>query len=154
MTDPRAAFYGAWRLEANVFRDEQGVETWPFGEDCRGLLMYDPSGMMSVQMIRADRPRFPSEDITGLDESLLRAAFEGLNTYFGRFEVDVAGQRVIHHVEAASLPNRAGSRQERQYELDGDRLVLRSPPRLLGGRRLTGELRWRKTGNSSHARIA
>lgn len=148
MTDPRAAFYGAWRLEANVFRDEHGVETYPFGEDCRGLLMYDASGMMSVQMIRADRPQFPSEDITGLIEATLRAAFEGLNTYFGRFEVDAARQMVIHHVEAASLPNRFGSRQERRYEFDGDSLLLRSPQRLLGGRRLTGELRWKKVGNS------
>ncbi|MGV3592939.1 MAG: lipocalin-like domain-containing protein [Gammaproteobacteria bacterium] len=148
MSDPRTAFYGAWRLEANVFRDEQGVATHPFGEDCRGLLMYDRSGMMSVQMIRADRPLFPSEDITGLDADTLRAAYEGLNTYFGRFEVDAARQRVIHHVEAASLPNRFGSRQERQYEFGDGTLVLRSPPRLLGGRRLTGELHWRKVGDS------
>lgn len=149
MTDPRAAFYGAWRLEANVFRDEEGTESYPFGKDCRGLIVYDPSGMMAVQMIRADRPQFPSEDIKGLDEQTLRAAFEGLNTYFGRFDVDAARQIVIHHVEAASLPNRFGSRQERQYEFDGDRLILRSPQRLLGGRRLTGELHWRKVGNPS-----
>jgi hypothetical protein len=148
MTDPRATFLGAWRLEANVFRDEHGAETYPFGEDCRGLIMYDASGMMSVQMVRADRPLFPSEDIQGLDEDTLRAAFEGLNTYFGRFEVDAERQIVIHHVEGASLPNRFGSRQERRYEFHGDQLLLRSPQRLLGGKRLTGELRWRKVGNS------
>jgi hypothetical protein len=148
MTDPSTAFHGAWRLEANVFRDEHGAETYPFGEDCRGLIMYDPSGMMSVQMIRADRPLFPSEDIHGLDEETLRAAFEGLNTYFGRFEVDAQRQVVIHHVEGASLPNRAGSSQERRYEFQGDLLLLRSPQRLLGGRLLTGELRWRKVVDS------
>lgn len=144
MIDPREAFYGTWRLVANTFHDDAGHVTHPFGVDCRGLLMYDRGGMMSVQMIRADRPRFPNEDIHGLDEATLRAAFEGLNTYFGRFDVDAARGVVIHHVEAASLPNRFGSRQERQYELHDDELVLRSPPRLLGGRMLTGELRWRK----------
>jgi hypothetical protein len=144
MTDPREPFYGAWRLASNSFRDAAGQLTYPFGRDCRGLLVYDRSGMMSVQMIRADRPRFPSEDIHGLDETTLRAAFEGLNCYFGRFEVDVARQVLIHHVEAATLPNRFGSRQERHYVLGDGTLLLRSPPRLLGGRELTGELLWQR----------
>lgn len=144
MNDPRAAFYGAWRLMANTFRDEAGHLSHPFGEDCRGLLIYERSGMMSVQMIRADRPLFPSEDIVGLDEATLRAAFEGINCYFGRFEVDSARQRVIHHVEAATLPNRFGSRQEREYEFGEDTLLLRSPWRLLGGRTLRGELLWQR----------
>lgn len=144
MSDAREAFYGAWRLVANTFRDEAGHLSHPFGEDCRGLLVYDRSGMMSVQMIRPDRPPFPSEDIMGLDDHTLRAAFEGLNSYFGRFEVDEARQVVIHHVEAASLPNRFGSQQLRHYAFDNGELLLRAPPRLLGGRQLTAELRWRK----------
>ena len=149
MTDPREAFYGAWRLVSNTFHDEAGAVSHPFGVDCRGLLVYDRSGMMAVQMIRADRPRFPSEDIHGLDAALLRAAFEGLNTYYGTFEVDAGRGIVIHHVEAASLPNRFGSRQERHYEFQDDDLLLRSPSRLLGGKRLTGELRWRKVVSSA-----
>jgi hypothetical protein len=100
--------------------------------------------MMSVQMIRADRPFFPSEDIKGLDLPTLRAAFEGLNSYFGAFDVDAARQVVIHDVEAASLPNRFGSRQERHYVFGDGTLLLRSPQRLLGGKQLTGELRWQK----------
>ncbi len=144
MNDPREPFYGVWRLVSNTFRASDGSVTHPFGEDCRGLIMYDRSGMMSVQMVRADRPLFPSEDIVGVDAALLRAAFEGLNSYFGRFEVDTARQVVIHHVEGASLPNRLGSSQERHYVFGPDTLVLRSPPRLLGGRQLTGEMVWHK----------
>lgn len=61
-----------------------------------------------------------------------------------RFEVDAERQVVIHHIEAASLPNRFGSRQECQYSFADDTLLLRSPPRLLGGQWLSGAMLWRR----------
>src|SRR5688572_6514632 len=83
-------FIGAWRLVSYEFRDEEGNVSHPFGEDTLGLIMYDRSGMMSVQIIRHDRPLFPSEDMFGAAPETVKAAFEGINTYYGTFDVDDA----------------------------------------------------------------
>ena len=42
------------------------------------------------------------------------------------------------------LPNLAGTEQRRQYKFKDGKLILRTPPILIGGRRLTGELVWEK----------
>lgn len=141
-------FYGAWRLVSYEFRDNLCNISYPFGEHTLGLIMYDLSGMMSVQIIRRDRPLFPSEDMFGAAPETVKAAFEGLNTYYGMFEVDEASCIVTHHIEGASMPNRTGSVQSRQYEFVDDLLILKTPPRLLDGRMLTGVVVWRKLGNS------
>src|SRR5688572_13019386 len=95
-------FPGVWRLLSYEFRDEAGAASYPFGKNTRGLLMYDRTGMMSVQIIRCDRPLFPSEDMFGAAPDTVKAAFEGLNTYYGTFAVDEDSQTITHHVEGAS----------------------------------------------------
>lgn len=146
MSTDKKLFFGAWRLLAYEFRDESGNISCPFGQDFNGLIMYDRSGMMSVQIIRGDRPLFPSEDMFGADPEYIKAAFEGLNTYFGRYDVDEAQQIVAHHLESASLPNRVGSTQTRHYEFSNATLTLtlKAPARLLNGEWLSAVLVWEK----------
>jgi hypothetical protein len=142
-------FLGAWRLLSYEFRDEAGTVSYPFGKNTRGLLMYDRTGMMSVQIIRCDRPLFPSEDMFGAAPDTVKAAFEGLNTYYGTFTIDEDGHIVTHHVESASMPNRIGSTQTRQYEFADNQLILKAPPRLLDGKMLTGVLVWERITSAS-----
>lgn len=137
-------FPGVWRLTSYEFRDEAGTRSYPFGQNPRGLIMYDRTGMMSVQIIRHDRPLFPSEDMFGAAPETVKAAFEGLNTYYGSFAVDEENRIVTHHIEGASMPNRTGSMQVRHYEFAGNQLILKAPPRLLDGRMLTGVLVWER----------
>jgi hypothetical protein len=143
-------FYGAWRLVSYEFRDDECNISHPFGEDTLGLIMYDRSGMMSVQIIRHDRPLFPSEDMFGAASETVKAAFEGLNTYYGPFEVDSHTGTVTHHVQGASMPNRTGSTQVRHYEFTDGLLILKTPPRLLDGKMLTGVLVWKKIISAKH----
>ena len=70
------------------------------------------------------------------------AAVEGYVSYCGRYEVN--GDKVIHHIEVSLFPNWVGVRQERMYELDGDRLTLSTPLMLVGGRRLSTHLIWER----------
>ena len=143
-------FLGVWRLLSYEFRDEAGAVSYPFGQDTLGLIMYDRSGMMSVQIIRHDRPMFPSEDMFGAAPETVKAAFEGLNTYYGPFSVNEVDRTVTHHVEAASMPNRIGSSQVRHYEFSGDKLILKAPPRLLDGKNLTGVLVWERVTDATN----
>ncbi len=143
-------FVGAWRLISYEFRDDAGSKSCPFGQNPRGVIMYDRSGMMSVQIIRNDRPLFPSEDMFGAAPETVKAAFEGLNTYYGSFAVDGKNKIVTHHIEGASMPNRTGSTQVRHYEFAGKQLILKAPPRLLDGKILTGVLIWERISDVRH----
>ena len=137
-------FYGAWKLISYEFRGESGEVHQPFGADASGLIMYDPSGMMSVQIIRNDRMGFASGDMFDATIQELRSAYEGINSYFGSFSVDETQKTVTHHVIAASLPSRHGTDQARHYEFAGNRLTLKAPARYLKGQMMTGVLVWER----------
>ena len=137
-------FYGAWKLISYEFRGENGEVHQPFGADASGIIMYDRSGMMSVQIIRNDRLDFASGDMFDATWEELRSAYEGINSYFGTFSVDDTAKTVTHHVIAASLPSRHGSDQMRHFEFDGDRLTLKAPGRFLKGQMMTGVLVWER----------
>jgi len=67
-----------------------------------------------------------------------------MTAYAGRYTF--AGEEVIHHVEAASMPNDVGSDLRRLVKLDGDQLILPvAKPYLRGGIMVRSqELIWKR----------
>ena len=55
-------FIGAWRLVAFEEEGADGKVLYPYGQDAAGLLIYDSSGRMSVQIVRQDRAPLSSAD--------------------------------------------------------------------------------------------
>ena len=74
----------------------------------------------------------------------IKAAFESYQAYYGRYKIDEREHVVTHTVIQSLLPNLVGTEQRRQYKFKDGKLILRTPPILIGGRRLTGELVWEK----------
>ena len=60
--------------------------------------------------------------------------------YFGAFEVDAAAHVVIHRVKASLRPNETGITYRRQYQIEGQRLTLASPPESHGGQTVSSRL--------------
>lgn len=143
---PVQDFLGAWRLVSVAYRDADGNSRAPFGSSPHGVIMYDASGMMAVQIMRDDRPAFAIDDMLAGSDAEVRTAFEGLNTYYGRFTINETNATVTHHLDGASLPNREGSMQVRGYVFSEDKrtLTLTAPPRQLQGDWLTGMLVWER----------
>jgi len=133
-------FIGTWKLVSVETRKEDG-EVHRRGERV-GYLLYNDEGYMSVAFMKGDRPEFASGDIRGGTVEEKAAAVEGYVSYCGRYEVK--GDKVIHRIEVSLFPNWVGVRQERMYELDGDRLTLSTPLMLVGGRRLSTHLIWER----------
>ena len=71
---------------------------------------------------------------------LLAATAAGYIGYAGRYTIDADAGRVIHHVEAAFLPDWVGTDMIREYRFEDDILTLRPP--AVGG--TTPVLRWRR----------
>lgn len=123
---------GSWKLVSFQNQDSKGRITYPFGADAQGRLTYEADGRMAVQLMNPARPRFSSEDPLVTSEAEVRAAFGGYVAYYGSYSVNPDEQSIVHHIEAALLPNWAGTDQRRQLELDGKVLTLKGPLLLDG----------------------
>lgn len=135
---------GAWRLIKFEFRKEDGNIIYPFGEEARGSFIYTESARFSVQLMRIDRPKFAIADqMQGTPEEI-EASYKGSISYFGTYEVDVENKMILHHVEGSIFPNMEGTEQRRFYELEENRLQLRTPPFNVGGERAVGLILWER----------
>ena len=139
----KALLAGVWKLVSCHTRDSGGKMTYPFGRDAQGRLSYEANGRMAVQLMNPDRPRFSSGDPLLTSEAEVREAFGGYTAYYGTYSVNPDEQTIVHHIEAALLPNWAGTDQKRHLEYDGKYLTL-SGPIALGGVSGTVSLVWER----------
>jgi hypothetical protein len=113
---------GAWRLVA-VEGQPPGLPG--FYDHATGLIVYDPSGTMSVQIAnRGGRKSFAGGLAAGTREEKA-AAFDSYFSYYGTYTVDDAAGTVTHDVQDSSYPDLRGRHQVRWVEFQGkDRMVL------------------------------
>ncbi|MBI4491798.1 MAG: lipocalin-like domain-containing protein [Chloroflexi bacterium] len=133
---------GVWRLVASERLTADGEVSYLHGREAVGYIMYTPDGYMSVAIMRPGRPRFAATDMAEGTAEEKRTAAEGYLSYCGRYEF--RDGRVFHHVEVSLFPNWIGTTQERHVELDGNRLILTTRPRLIAGREQTSRITWER----------
>ncbi|HXZ00704.1 MAG TPA: lipocalin-like domain-containing protein [Stellaceae bacterium] len=142
-TPPDQQLVGTWTLVSvdNLLSDGSRVHL--YGPEPQGLLMFDAGGRYSLQIYRADRAKFASNDkSTGTPEEN-SAAVQGANAHFGRYAVDAAGHTITFRIEHASFPNWEGTQQQRAYAVTGDILTYTVPTPTSGGT-ATGEVQWKR----------
>ncbi len=125
---------GTWKLQSFTGTDENGATIQIMGEGATGFICYSHDGWMSVEILRAGRPRYDIPDTElGSDEQTLAAA-RGMFAYAGRFTVDEENQIVYHNLEFCLIPNWIGSRQKRYFNFknDGNTLILTADPVRIG----------------------
>jgi len=135
----RHALCGSWKLVSFELRLPNGGVSYPFGTAPRGYVFYNAQGFMSAAFMGADRVKPQSSDLADTSKTV---NYDQFNAYCGRFEVK--GERVIHHVEVASLPQWCGIDQERVFKIDGDRLILETPPLTINAQAPTAYLIWQR----------
>jgi hypothetical protein len=118
-------FAGAWRLVS--------IEGNPPGRTNvynrpTGMIMYDPSGRMCVNIVlKADRKPFApfTKGLLTATSEEKAAAFDTYAAYFGTFTIDAKAGTVTHHLEDNLVPGRSGTDNVRWFEFQGeDRLLL------------------------------
>jgi hypothetical protein len=135
---------GTWQLVSYDTTTPAGVKTYPLGEDAVGQLIYLASGRMSVQFMRRDRPKFASGDAWRGTLEEERAAFEGFFSYAGRYTIDAARGIVTHHIEISAAPNYVGTDVVRNFTMQGNRIILKTPQRSLAGQTSSSTLIWER----------
>ena len=123
----RDAIVGAWRLVEYADRDSESDAWTPtFGTKPSGILLYHPSGLLSVQVSAAtDEPSPPFRYVGYFGRYALREAEREGDEIFGVVE---------HHMEIAFPVELLDEGPERHFRVVSDRLMLgdgRTSRRLL-----------------------
>jgi hypothetical protein len=127
---PKASdLYGAWQLVSVETVRPNGEIIHPFyGKSPKGMIVYDPSGWMSVQIVSDPKPVVPagkSRDTFNNAPAAEKAlAAEGYYAYFGPYSVDVAAATVTHHLKESLYPGERGEDFVRQFSIADGRLTL------------------------------
>jgi Lipocalin-like domain len=98
---------GAWRYVGTTYDGEWRKDR---GENPPGILIYDPSGHMAVQMVPVKEKR-------------ASAPMSQFLAYFGTYSIDERAGTVTHHREG-DLRADGEIDAVRQYRFEDDRLIL------------------------------
>jgi hypothetical protein len=127
----RQELIGAWRLASIEMSVAGRPVVDPFYQaDSVGIIVYDSSGWMSVQIAAPHRPAFDvpasrsSPPATGQESSLKAKAFDTYYSYFGTWDYDEATAVVTHHVKSSLIPAEMGLNYAQRVALDGGRLTF------------------------------
>ncbi len=121
---------GTWRLVAATAHDADGTPMAdPYGPKMMGRVIFNADGRM-MAVLCDGRPSLPD------------GAPRDYASYCGNYTFD--GTRLITKVDAASDPARLGTDQVREVRFEGERMILRPPPRQIGDALQLRELTWEK----------
>ncbi len=123
---------GTWDLaKADKFLPT-GERVADYGENPHGIAIFTADGRYVLEIFRADRVKFASNDkFTGTPEEY-KAASLRMSVSFGRYEVDTAKHTITFHTDRSSFPNLDDGTSVRTYEFDGQQLWWKVSPRADG----------------------
>ena len=138
-------FVGAWRLVSIEGSSRLNPRVY---DRPSGILMYDASGWMSVQIsYLANRPPFANRAGAGT-QGEKAAAYESYTAYYGTYKVNAKEGTITHHLQDRLQPGGRGVDNVRYFERKGNRLVLMPVEDGKGGviprREATYKLTWER----------
>ena len=138
------ALIGTWKLVSATNTTAKGDIENAFGVNPTGFLTYTADDRMMAIITYRDRRPLSVDDRVAAPPQERAEAFATMLAYAGRYTF--AGDKVTHHVEAASVQNWVNTDLVRAAKLQGNRLIIRTPPgALIGGVRIAGsELVWER----------
>ena len=90
-----------------------GTQMPDFGPNPMGTLIFTPDGHYSLQIMRAGRPAFASNNFMSGTPAENKAATSGVISHFGAYVADDRDKSFTFRVEGSSFPNWEGTRQKR-----------------------------------------
>lgn len=115
---------GTWRLIIYEDHPDHRPIEYPFGKNPVGLLIYDKTGHLAIQIMKTPHPKVASGDDEKITSEEKIALLDSYVAYFGTYSVDWKRHIVTHKVEADLYDVFVGTTQERPFELKGNRLTL------------------------------
>ena len=141
---------GTWKLiSITAIFPDGNIDNETFGANPIGYITYTIEGKMMVIFSKGDRTLLSGNSASPLTAAIHKVpieeraeAFSTFNSYAGSYTLD--GNKVIHHVEIASIPNRIGKSLTRTFVLNGNRVTLKTPPSKSDDTPKIFELTWER----------
>jgi len=135
---------GTWTLVSvdNMYPDSSRVH--PYGENPKGMLIFDERSNYAVQIYKAVRPKIVSGDKNVCTPEESKALIQGSNAHFGKYIVDEAKRTITFKIDHASFPNWEGANQERTYIYSGNMIKYVVTSTTQGGKAVVAEVAWRR----------
>jgi hypothetical protein len=118
---------------------QQLVGTWKlvssdvFGQNPKGILVFDRNGNYSLTIVRSDLPKFAAGSAGKGTAEENQTVMAGMVTSFGTYSLNEADKTITTHVEGSSYPNLAGGEQRRIISsLTRDELRYTNPTAVFG----------------------
>lgn len=128
-------------MESWTTRNTKGDVEYPFGENAEGNVIYTRGGWVSIHVAADQRPNLPIDILGPIGTEADRiSAYTTYVAYSGHYHVNE--DVIIHKVTTSLYPNWVGIELQRSFELSGNNLVLRMPPREIGEEIFINELCW------------
>jgi hypothetical protein len=97
-----------------------------YGPNPKGSLIFEANGRFSLQLMRADLPKYASNNRTQGTPAEYKTTVEGSISYFGTYSV--SGTDLMLHVEGSTFPNWTGTDQKRvNLAVTADELKYTNP---------------------------
>ena len=123
LTATHRRLIGFWKLISFERRNAAG-ELLASNPGQTGFLVYTASGHVMLHLMQPYRRRNVGSAPTP-DETM--ATYRSYTSYFGPYTVNEAAGVVVHHLDASLNSAAPGTDFERNYDLSGRRLTLKSP---------------------------
>ena len=130
---------GTWKLVSACGRTLDGQSETPYGPNPAGLLTYTGDGRVASVISYSGRKSLP---VTGGTLEQQAEAFRTCLAYAGSYTL--AEDKVTHHVEVSSIENYVNRDLVRDLKVEGDRMVLITPPTSVNGKIQSVELTWQR----------
>jgi hypothetical protein len=128
---------GVWQLVSlDAIKPDGEITTGWLGPRPAGLLVYDRSGYLAVQIMRGPRER------TVPDQA--RASHPEYYAYFGTFEVDERAHTIVHRVQGSLFPDEAGVSYRQDFTVSRDQLILVTALHLVDGEERRNRIEWQR----------
>jgi hypothetical protein len=122
-------FVGSWKLTAADKLLPDGTRVADYGAQPHGMAIFTADGHMMIEVFRDVRIKFAGNDrAKGTFEEYKDASLSA-SCLFGTYSVDPATSKVTMKIDRSTFPNYDDTTQVRAYELKGDILSWRVPPR-------------------------
>lgn len=134
---------GTWKLiSVKSTTDKGAVDKAALGQNPSGLLTYTADGRMMTIISDDGRKPLSIADRVSAPAEERAQAYSTFMAYAGRYTYTC--DKVVHHIEVASLQNWVNTDQTRFVTLHSDRLIVRNTPQLRGAVMVTLESVWER----------
>ena len=138
-----SAILGTWKLISASSSTSDGERNdTAFGVGPTGFVTYNPGGRMSVLISHGGRKLLAASSANPPTAEAIAGSFSTFIAYAGRYTLK--SEEVIHHVEISLIQDWVGTDQIRAIKIEGDRLVLATPPMSVGEKIMTIEFIWQR----------